>query len=612
MLRTAVSLMVVLARGVLLAEIPPSTASTPPPNVVVMFVDDLGYGDLGCQGNTSLRTPNVDRLADEGVRFTQWISASSICTPSRAALLTGRYAQRMGLSSTDWRFRVLNSPALPGGIPFEEITLAESLKARGYKTGMSGKWHLGIGKEGAYLPTAHGFDSFYGMGCTNVLSCDPNRKLYKTTTLAEFVIRKTPEMWLFITVAVASLHTFSRKINVVSRETFRYIYFLIGLLFVYVYWYTGHMTLVNPLACVLYRDRDIVQQPVQLGNLTQRVTADAQHFIRGAVAEKSPFFLYLPFVKVHTALFANEEFRGRSQSGFYGDNVEEMDWAVGQIMQTLADEGIADNTISFFSSDNGPFLERGLEGGYAGVLRGAKGQNWDGGIRVPGIMHWPGKIQPAIIVDTAVSTMDIFPTTLAIVDSVMNEGGTFAESMHIERDRLLDGKDIRAWVPGLSGNPSDVAKAKSGQAPHDYMFHYCGNEIHAVRIRGRYKLHYATAMVEDDAFRPGSCPDASICGCHNAHRHDTPLIFDVLSDPGETTPLQGLVPDSFCHELIEEAATAIRHHSATINFNEITNQLQVLAQPSLFPCCNKGALGAWPALLHLSDTVCRCDKDEPR
>lgn len=581
-------------------------AATAPPNVVILFVDDLGYGDLGCQGNSSLSTPHVDALAREGARFTQWVSASSICTPSRAALLTGRYAQRMGLTSSDWRFRVLNSPALPGGLLHAESTLAERLRARGYATGMSGKWHLGIGEGGSFLPPAHGFDSFYGMGCTNVMACDPLRKLYPTSTLAEFVLRKAPEIWVSVAVAIATGYAFGwLRGTRLSRACLGAV-----LLFVLVWWYTGHLTLVNPLGCVLYRGTEIVQQPLTLVNLTQRVTADAQHFVRRAARAQRPFFLYLPFVKVHTALFANDEFLGRSQSGFYGDNVEEMDWAVGEIMQTLRDEGVARNTITYFSSDNGPFLERGVEGGYAGILRGAKGQNWEGGIRVPGIMHWPDGVSPGSVLDTAVSTMDILPTTLAIVDAALGEKRKVSDEE--ENGIKLDGRDIRAWVPGLGGTPADVAKANAGGVPHDFLFHYCGNDIHAVRIRGRYKLHYRTALVEDDALRPGSCPSSSICFCHNAHIHDPPLMFDVLADPGETTPLRGTLADDVFSSLVEEAAVAVTRHKATINFAEIPNQLQSLGRPGLFPCCDKGKWGAWPALLHLDSEACRCDKDVPR
>ena len=316
------------------------------PNVMVFLVDDMGYGDLSAG-----ETPNLDKMANEGVRFTSWLSASSICTPSRAALLTGRYAQRMGLTSDDWRFRVLNSPGLPGGLPFEEVTLAEHLRKRGYVTQATGKWHLGIGPGGIYLPTSHGFDSFYGMGCTNVLSCDPERQLYTTSTLLEFVIRKTPEMW----TAIFSIITLGYMAGFIRGKRTYAVGLMTLLLLGWVWWYTGMLTLVNPLACVLYRGRDVVQQPVSLHNLTQRLVGDAQHFIRKSSVSQPhrPFFLYMSFVKMHTALFANPEFQGISKLGPYGDNLAELDWAVGAIMSTVAEENLEANTLTFMTSDNG-------------------------------------------------------------------------------------------------------------------------------------------------------------------------------------------------------------------------------------------------------------------
>jgi hypothetical protein len=252
-----------------------TTTTTPPPNIVILLVDDLGRSDLGAYGNTTLRTPNVDRLANDGAKFDQWISASSICTPSRAALLTGRYAQRYGLTSSDWRFRVLNSPALPGGLPFDETTMAEYLREEhGYSTHMTGKWHLGIGKDGQYLPHHHGFDHWYGMGCTNVIACDPNLHLYQTQhgahqhrTLLEFVVRKTPEMWLGVTLAILigwitgplqRQPVACRGVRVGRRLDIALTLAL--LLLVWVWWYTGELTLINPLGCVLYRDDLVVQQ----------------------------------------------------------------------------------------------------------------------------------------------------------------------------------------------------------------------------------------------------------------------------------------------------------------------------------------------------------------
>tara|TARA_B100000795_G_scaffold238288_1_gene199299 strand:+ start:1577 stop:3397 length:1821 start_codon:yes stop_codon:yes gene_type:complete len=587
------------------------------PNIVILFVDDLGWGDIGANGNTTISTPNVDRLANNGARFTQWISASSICTPSRASLLTGRYPQRLGLTSSDWRFRVLNSPALPGGLPFSELTMAEYLRdEHGYKTHMSGKWHLGIGAGFEFLPIHHGFDHWYGMGCTNVMACDPKRHLYPTSTLLEFVVRKTPEMWFGISISILTGYFFGP----LRRQTVKCCNTNIGkrldlaltfslLLLIYIWWYTGELTLINPLGCVLFRDETIVQQPLTLHNLTQRVTGDATNFIREAAAASAPFFLYLPFVKVHTALFAMPEFLGQSKHGFYGDNVEEMDWAVGEVISTLEKVNEYDNTIIFFSSDNGPFLERGFEGGYAGHFRGAKGQNWEGGIRVPGIIHWPNRIEKGQVLNMAVSTMDIFPTTLEIVESISKtKSNTFLRPQ-------FDGKDIRNNIKGLSTTNQPLLTS-----PHEWLFHYCGNDLAAVRYQGRYKLHYFTAVVEENALakggRPGSCPSDSICGCSgsNVKIQNPPLVFDIEKDQSETTPL---TVDQYPtveggESFVELVAKAVKVHQNSIPWNEIPNQLVAMGRASLFPCCHKSGIDPWPALLHISSTSCRCDDDIPR
>ena len=618
---TMISLLLLLSTlflsTAILATRPPK-----PPNVVILFVDDLGRSDLGTYGNTTLRTPNIDKLANEGVQFNQWISASSICTPSRAALMTGRYAQRHGLTSSDWRFRVLNSPALPGGLPKTEVTIAEYLKENhGYKTHMSGKWHLGIGKDGEYLPHHHGFDHWYGMGCTNVLACDPNRKQYPTKTLLQFVIRKTPEMWITIFSAIL----FGYYLGPLRRQTLKCCGVRIGkrldivltctiLLLACVWWYTGELTLINPLGCVLYRDGDIVQQPLTLYNLTQRVVGDATYFIREAALEQKPFFLYLPFVKVHTALFAMDDFKGKSKHGFYGDNVEEMDWGVGEIMKTLKEVGEDSNTLTYFSSDNGPFLERGLEGGSSEPLRGSKGQNWEGGIRMPGIVHWPSIIKDGgKKIEFAVSTMDILPTTLSIIDTIVGKKTIIQHP--------FDGQNLIQHIPGIHALVTG-GELKS-KTPHEWMYHYCGVDVHSVRWKGQYKVHYVTAVVEDgdqailNGGRPGSCPADSICGCRgsNAKVHNPPLVFDVLNDPTETVPLDPTDYPKTGEDGVDFLSMVKNHmiqHQETIPWDDIPNQLQSMGRASLFPCCDKKGMDPWPALLHISSTSCRCDKDVPR
>lgn len=169
------------------------------PNILILLVDDLGYGDLGCYGNSTINSVNMDSLARDGALFTQMYAAASICTPSRGSLLTGRYAIRLGLTSNDNRFRTFNSPAQDAGLPHDETTLAEVAKGLGYRTGLIGKWHLGLGREGEHLPIRHGFDSFFGMPVTNVQSCG-NKKVYNLIgDHGEIVDRSFVSYWMLLT-----------------------------------------------------------------------------------------------------------------------------------------------------------------------------------------------------------------------------------------------------------------------------------------------------------------------------------------------------------------------------------------------------------------------------
>jgi arylsulfatase A-like enzyme len=606
------------------------------PNVLVLLVDDLGYGDV--PGNVLYSTPEIDRLAAEGARFTQWISASSICTPSRAALLTGRLPQRYGMASSDWRFRVVNSLALPGGLPHREDTLAELLRDRGYDTRLVGKWHLGVGDGGEHLPTRHGFDGFYGFGGTNVQTCDPSRTIYRQRTLAEFVLSATGHLWL--AAALGILAAGPTGLKLLRGRSLALAVGVVGAAFAAAYFYAAELTFLSRMSCVLWRDEEIVQQPATLEGLTQRLTADASRFIAAHSApDARPFFLVMSYLKVHTALFAAPEFVGRSRGGAYGDNVEELDWSVGEIMRAVRDAGARNSTLTVFLSDNGPYLERGAEGGSALPLRGGKGQNWEGGIRVPGILHWPGRVSAGAVVDDAVSTMDVLPTALAVADeavadeavadeAVADEAVDAGGGVKLSRDRgrarppraPLDGKDLRLIVPGLANAPAPTRVGDENPTTRSRaMVHYCGQDLHAVRVRGRFKAHLFTAVPESGAEalggRAGSCPARAICGCrglgHTVVRHDPPMVFDVLSDPGETRPLSAAeLPAGVLDEVdqtVAVAASDVAHEAASVE-----NQLESFARPWLMPCCRQGEAGGesvWSSLLHLSATACRCDRD---
>jgi arylsulfatase A len=329
----------------------PLAPAQKPPNIVIIFTDDMGYGDLGCYGHPSIRTPNIDRMAAEGMKFTSFYSAAEVCTPSRAALLTGRLPIRSGMCS-DTR-RVL-FPDSAGGLPQSEITLAEALKAKGYATACVGKWHLGHLPE--YSAMSHGFDSFFGLPYVNDMDRVPDRG---PKGRAAF---------------------FAPKIE---------------------YWNVP-----------LMRGDKIIERPADQHTLTKRYTEEAVKYIKEK--KDKPFFLYLAHAMPHVPLFASKDFAGKSARGLYGDVIEEIDWSVGEVLKAIRDEKLDKNTLVFFTSDNGPWLMFGEHGGSAGILRDGKGSTFEGGMRVPCIAWWPGLISGGETTHEMASTMDIFVTAVTV------------------------------------------------------------------------------------------------------------------------------------------------------------------------------------------------------
>src|SRR6266540_1881026 len=321
-----------------------------PPNIIIIMADDLGYGDLGCYGHPSIRTPNLDRMAAEGIRFTDFYASAPVCTPSRAGLMTGRLPLRTGMAS-DAR-RVL-FPDSAGGLQPNEITIARALKAKGYATACIGKWHLGHLPQ--YLPTRHGFDYYFGIPYSNDMDRDP----------------KAPE---------GREGIFHAKIE----------YFQVPLM----------------------RNEEFIERPADQATLTRRYTEEALRFIEQN--KSKPFLLYFPHTFPHVPLFASAKFKGTSPRGLYGDVVEELDWSAGQVLDLLRREGLAQNTFVFFTSDNGPWLTQDQHGGSAGLLREGKGSTWDGGMRVPGIGWWPGRIRAGSVTRDLASNLDLLPTCLAL------------------------------------------------------------------------------------------------------------------------------------------------------------------------------------------------------
>ena len=419
------------------------------PNIVILFADDLGYGDLSCYGHPTIRTPHLDRLAGEGIRLTSFYAAAPVCTPSRAALLTGRYPLRSTLP------QVLG-PDSNHGIPESEITLAEALKQTGYRTMCIGKWHLGSTQE-SYLPTSNGFDSYFGL-------------LYSNDMIPPWVQTKVPLR--------------------------------------------------------LYRDTEPVEDPGDQAMLTKRYTEEALKFIEAAKGR--PFFLYLPYSMPHLPINTAPEFRGKSRAGLYGDVIETIDWSAGEIIKALNDAGLEKNTIVIFSSDNGPWinlpdrmLQRGVEPWHVGtknLLRGAKAATYEGGMRVPAIISWPGVIPAGQTSADIATTMDLFTTLIKAA------GGS------VPSDRTIDGLDILPFLKGQSASPRELF----------YYFHV--DKLQAVRA-GKWKLRIAGYRRIDNS----------------TEQSDIPELYDLEIDPAERINLAGSNPEIVARmrEQMEQMAAEI-------------------------------------------------------
>lgn len=409
-----------------LDRVEPASVGADLPNIVLILTDDLGYADLTPYGATAIATPHLERLAREGVRLTQFYAAAPVCTPSRAALLTGRYPIRTHMTmplypTGSFMQHVLNAIGFYAygvlGVPEDELLLGELLQRRGYRTALVGKWHLG--DRSPHLPNENGFDFFYGA-------------LYSND--------------------------------------------------------------VQPYA--IYRNRQVeVSAPADQSVLTQTHTHEAVRFIREN--RDRPFFLYLAHPMVHEPIHASAGFRGRSRAGLYGDAVEELDWSVGQVLETLQAEGLDHKTLLVFTSDNGPWWQ-----GSAGTLRGRKNHVFEGSFRVPCLVRWPGVIPAGGVCHGLAVNFDLFATCLKLA------------GIPLPGDRIIDGRDI---LPLLKGE---------APSPHDTFYYYDGWGLAAVR-HGKWKYH--RRHLADN----GGYPLQS----------QGPFLFDLEQDPAESYSLINSEPD---------------------------------------------------------------------
>lgn len=423
------------------------------PNFIIVFCDDLGYGDLGTFGHPTIHTPNLDKMAEEGQKWTSFYVSSSVCTPSRAGILTGRYPIRSGMCSD--KQRVL-FPDSEGGLPASEITIAEALKTAGYATACIGKWHLGHKEQ--YLPTNNGFDYYFGIPYSNDMDRVPGTPYVEACKKARV-------------------------------EDF------------------------NP---PLMRNTEIIERPAQQATITKRYTEEAIQFIEGS--KDKPFFVYLAHSLPHVPLFRSEAFEGKSKRGLYGDVIEEIDWSVGEILNSLKENGLEENTLVVFTSDNGPWLMFEDHGGSAGLLRDGKGSTFEGGMREPTIFWWNNQLHNTVVSEMG-STLDLLPTFCNLA------------GIKLPTDRIYDGNDLSATL--LKGKTS----------PRKEMIYYRGQKVYAAR-KGAFKAHFITKP----AYTPGE-----------EKFHEIPLLYNLEIDPSEKYNIASKNP-----EIIEEIVKMVEAHKKSV------------------------------------------------
>ncbi len=409
---------------------PLAVAATAKPNIVLIFIDDMGYGDIGPFGSKVNRTPQLDRMAREGMKLTSFYAAP-VCSVSRAQVNTGCYGARVSIPG-------VFPPGSKNGINAAEHTVAELLKTQGYATMCIGKWHLG--DQPAFLPTRHGYDHYFGLPYSN----DMMRPSAKSGA------------------------------SVVP----------------------------------LMRDEQVIEllEGDDQNRLTERYTDEAVKFIRES--RSGPFFLYLPHTAVHVPVHPGDKFRGHSANGRYGDWVEEVDWSVGRVLDTLRELKLDSNTLVMFSSDNGPWMTKGADAGTAGPLRGAKGSTWEGGVREPTIAWWPGRIAPGSVSDAVAGNIDFLPTFVSLA------GGK------VPSDHKIDGRD---FSPLLLGQTKVSAR--------EAHYYYRGYKLEAVRV-GPWKL--ALGPQVEGMRGSQASPESTASGVR---------LYNLEAEIGERTDVAAKNPD---------------------------------------------------------------------
>ena len=422
-------------------------AESKSPNIVIIFMDDMAYADIGPFGSKSYPTPNLDRMAREGRKFSDFYVTQAVCSASRAGLLTGCYNVRVGI------FGALG-PKSNHGLHKNEVTLAELCKQKGYTTAIYGKWHLGHHKP--FLPMQHGFDDYFGLPYSN-------------------------DMWPY----------HPGVLHLPMQERLKR-------------W--PHLPLI-------YKNK-VINPQVSGKDQEQLTTQYTEHAVKFIETNKTkPFFLYVPHSMVHVPLYVSEKFKGKSKSGLFGDVMMEVDWSVGQILDTLRKNELDKNTLVIFTSDNGPWLSYGDHAGSAGPLREGKGTMFEGGCRESTLMWWPGTVPSNSNCSTPAMTIDILPTVAELIGANLP-------------DHKIDGKSILNLVTG-----------KNDKSPQEAYYFYYGQQLQAMRM-GKWKLHFP------HNYRTMNGKPGGTGGIPTKYSQDKIelSLFNLHQDIGETTDVKANYP----------------------------------------------------------------------
>lgn len=548
------------------------------PNVIIFMADDLGTGDVGFLGNTTIGTTNIDALAAEGIILDHHLAPASVCTPSRAAFLTSRLPIRYGVAADHTRIRVTIWNSVPAGLPKSELSFANVLKDEGYRTGLVGKWHLGVNCENhddhCYHPKTHGFDSWFGISLTNIRDCADDGG----------TVLLPGAQWLIDDFSVASATLF---IFLIFFHTVGIIDWDMGLILLLGFtpqlisfiFQWGFHNIMRYSSCQLWRNESVIESPYSLQEMTQRLVAESNEFISSST---TPFLLMVNFLHVHTPLFSSKEFKGKSVHGKFGDNVLELDWAVGAIRDHLDKLNKKENTIIYFSTDQAAHVEEVSQttherhGGH-NIFRGGKGMGgFEGGIRVPAIISYPKKgWTGGWNMSKATSMMDVYPT-------IISQIGVDSSKINYKLDGQindLDGKDM--------SNLLDAGPDNDLPSNHEYMFHYCGNKLNAIRwsdpdSNDVWKLHYFQPKWD-----PGTegCASMLICACYGPYIsvYPVPLLYNLRNDDQEKNP--------YTPETLNKYKTI--RQKMELGYSKWISSFNQTMPPSMFTDWNVGVPRPW-------------------